>query len=251
MDESCCCKPHPHYAIWLMLLAVLIASGAYLFGKRIEVRGYTPVTVSVDGEGKVSAVPDIAELQFGVQTSRQKSAQAAMTELKTKMNDVVAAVKAQGIEDKDITTQSLSLSPVFDYADGRQIPQGFQASQSLVVKVRKLETIGDVLNVAVAKGSNQIGSVSFTIDDPTLLRSEARTLAIKLAKAKAQKLAVELGMSLGEIKGFSEGGYVPAPRQMYTNMMKADMAGAVAESVPVPTGEQEIVVDVTVTYELR
>lgn len=235
-----------------MLVAVLLASGAYIAGKEIEVRGYQPVTVSVDAEGKVTAVPDIAELQFGVQTARAKSAQAAMTELKTKMNDVVEAVKAQGIEDKDITTQYLSLNPVYDYTDGKQIPQGFQASQSLIVKVRKLETIGDVLNTAVAKGSNQIGSVSFTIDDATLLRSQARSLAITQAKIKAQALASQLGMRLGKIKGFSEGSSGMPPVPMYRNtLMKADMAGAVAESVPVPTGEQEIAVNVTVTYELK
>ncbi|MEI8229645.1 MAG: SIMPL domain-containing protein [Candidatus Peregrinibacteria bacterium] len=249
--ENDCCKPH-HAHAWILLVTVILAAGAYLVGKEIEVRGYTPVTVNVDAEGKVTAVPDIAELQFGVQTARQKSAQAAMTELKTKMNAVVDAVKAQGIEAKDITTQSLSLLPVFDYTDGKQVPQGFEASQSLVVKVRKLDSIGDILNIAVAKGSNQIGSVSFTIDNPTLLRSQARTLAITQAKIKAQALASELGMSLGKIKGFSEGsaGYPPVP--MYRNtMMKSDMAGAVAESVPVPTGEQEIAVNVTVTYELR
>lgn len=238
--------------VWALLLAVIVAGGFYLTGKIIEQKDFTPMTISVDADGKVSAPPDIAVVSFGVQTGRQSSAQQAIVLLAEKMQGIVESVKKQSIEEKDIATDSLSLQPAFDWKDGQQIPRGFEATQTLHVKVRNLDKIGDLLSAVTTVGANQVGGVDFTIDDPETLRALAREKAIAKAQAKAQKLASELGRKIVRLKGFSEGGgYAPPMGYAKANVMMEGVGGANAPSIPVPTGEQEINVSVTLTYELR
>jgi uncharacterized protein YggE len=188
-----------------------------------------------------------------VQTGRQTTAKAAIALITKNMTNVVDAVKKLGVEDKDIVTEQFWLNPVYDYVNGSQVPRGFEASQSLSVKVRDLDKTGDVLTAATSAGANQVGSISFGIDNPDSLREQARGKAIEKAKAKAQVLAGNLGMSLGKMTGFSEGGNYPGP-QPYM-MEKANIAVGSAPAadlaVPVPSGEQNITVTVNLTYELR
>lgn len=249
MDNSCCSsKP----TCWVGILLVLVAGGFYLTGKVIEQKDFAPMTISVEGTGKASAVPDIAAVSFGVQTGRQTTAQQAMKTLTAKMTDVVAAVKAQGIEEKDITTNSLSLQPEYDWSEGRQISRGFQATQTLYVKVRDLDKIGDLLAAVTGEGVNQIGGVEFTMDEPEVLQAAAREKAIIKAEAKAKLLADQLGKSIKRLKGFSEGGgYIPPTPYAKANIALDRAGGVVAESVPIPAGEQEISVSVSLMYELQ
>lgn len=233
--------------LWLPLVVALILGGAFIGGKKIETRG-EPATITVSGEGKVSAVPDIASLSFGMQTGRQPTAQVAMEKLSASMNAVIEAVKKAGIEEKDIRTEYLSLSPAYDWTEKGQVPRGFEANQSLLVKVRDLAKIGPVLSAATAAGANQVGGVSFTIDDPEELMREAREEAIVKAKEKAQALAKDLGVTLGKLRGFNEGGSVPSVPMYERAMMDVGMGGVV---LPVPTGEQEIRMSVSLTYEVK
>ncbi len=251
--SSPCCGGRSHGAS-IPILVALILGGLFVVGKYVEARGIDRPSISVDAEGKVMARPDIAQLAFGVQTDRKKTAQDAMTSLTERMNSIVETVKAAGVEEKDISTQALWLNPAYDYTEGKRIDRGFEAGQNLQVKVRKLDKIGDVLNAAVSKGANQVGSVSFTIDDPEDLRAQAREMAITKAKAKAAKLAAQLGKSLGKLKAFNEG-YVPyAVNYDRANSMKVETLGIGGGEAPapvVPTGEQEVSVTVALTYELK
>jgi len=240
--------------LWLPILIAFIVGGLYVAGKYVEGQDLQPVTISVNGEGKVMAVPDIAEMNFGVQTGRQRTAERAMEILTEKMNTVFSAVKEAGIEEKDISTQSLSLYPSYDWDEGKRIDQGFEASQNLRVKVRELKKISGVLSAATSAGANQAGSVGFTIDDPEELRAEAREKAIDHAEKKAQALAAQLGMRVGNLRGFNEGGGYYPPR--YEKAMAMDMAeeagrGEGAVAPPIPAGEQEVVVNVSLMYELK
>ena len=240
--------------VWALILAVIIAGSFYLAGKNMERSSVETGTLTVSGEGKVSSPPTIAELSFGVQTGPQKTAKMAMDMLTEDMNAIIAAVKAQGIEDKDIRTQSLSMNPSYDWTSGRQILRGYEANQSLTVKVRDLDKSGDVLTAATNAGANQAGGVNFTIDEPEAVREEARKEAIAQAKEKAEKLADDLGATLGKLRSFSEGGDGMMPPMPYYSRMEMGVGGAMdeaAKSVPVPTGEQEIRVTVSLTYELE
>jgi uncharacterized protein len=234
-----------------LVTASLVVGGAFIVGKNIESQPRIQPSISVQGEGKVQAIPDIALLNFGVQTGRSASAQAAMETLARKMNAIIAAVEASGIEKKDITTQSLWLNPAYDYLEGRRVDKGFEANQNLSVKVRNLEHISAVLDVAVQQGANQVGGVSFTIDDMRELRREAREKAIADAKQKALVLAEDLGVTLGKFQGYGEGGaYYPQPAMM--RMESVGMGGGMDTASPeLPSGEQEISISVSLTYEVR
>lgn len=238
--------------LWLPILAVVIGGAFYLAGKQMEKSpaSSVPGTITVTGEGKAFVTPDIASISFGMQTGQQKTAAIAMQKLSENMTKIYEALQNAGIDKKDIATENFWLNPVYNWQTGTQILQGYEANQSLRVKVRDLDKISDVVSVATAAGANQAGSVNFTVDDPEAKRAEARKEAIEQAKEKAQELARQLGVSLGDLKGFSEGynsGVTPYP----TMMRSEGMGGGGDASLPLPSGEQEMSVSVTVTYELN
>lgn len=234
-----------------VIAAVVIGGGFFVYGKHLERRPApaTSGTITVTGEGKINVAPDVAELSFGVTTGPQATAKAATDRIATDMNDIIAAVKAVGIDDKDIRTESFYLNPAYDWNDGRQRLRGYEATQSLRVKVRDLDKVGEVLTAATDNGANQAGGVSFTVDDLEAKRTEARTQAIDDAKKKAEALAAQLDERLGDVQSFQEngGGWYP-PTLMRQEAYAAD--GAATNAVPLPSGEQEIAVTVTITYEL-
>ena len=239
--------------VWALLLAVAIGGFFYLAGKNLEIKGplTNPVTISVTADGKVSTPPDIAMVSFGITTGRQPTAKAATDVIKKNMTKILAAVKELGVAEKDIATESFYLSPEYDYTTSGQIPRGFQATQTLRVKIRDLDKVGDVLTAATNAGANQAGGINFSVDNPDAMKAQAREIAIGKAKAKAEVLAKNLGMSLGRMTGFSEDGAYNPPMPM---MMKAnyDAGNSVAErSLEIPAGEQDIVSNVTIMYELR
>lgn len=247
MDDHCVYLRPP---LWLPILAAFLVGGAYIGGKYVETRDQDRVTISVSGEGRVFAPPDIAEVSFGVQTGRMQTAKLAMDKLRKSMDAVFQSVKGLGIDEKDIRTEHFSLNPVYDWTEQGQIFRGFEASQSFRVKVRDLDQTDDVLTVATDAGANQAGNVQFTIDDPEGQRAQARAEAIKEAQAKAQVLASSLGKRLGKLKGFNEEGGYGGPIPM---MMRAEAMGKGGgiPDLPFPTGEEEINVQVTLTYELK
>lgn len=244
--------------VWALLAAVVIGGLFYISGKHVETKNDDPAdhaTISVSGEGRAFVTPDIAQISVGVQTGRQGTAAGAMERLKTSMDKVIAAVKAEGVEEKDINTESFYLNPVYDYTTSGQIPRGFEASQSLRIKVRDLDNVSAILGAATVAGANQSGGVQFTVDDPEAKRSEAREEAIEKAKAKAAVLADQLNVKLGKILSFSEG-YAggPIPPMYYSRdaygVGGADMAQEKA-IVQLPVGEQEVNMSVTITYEIE
>ncbi len=239
--------------LWLPIVVVAIGGAFYLAGKNMEIQAprENPMVISVSGDAKVSSPPDIATLSFGVQTGRQPSAKAAIALISKNMNAVLDAVRKEGIADKDISTQSFWLSPVYDFATSGQIPRGFEASQSLSVKVRDLDKVGDILTAAANAGANQAGGIDFSIDNPDELKAQARTKAIEEAKQKADVLARSLGMSIVRLTGFNEDGNYPLPRPYMMEKSMAVSDGMAPQSIPVPSGEQDIMSTVTLTYELR
>lgn len=240
--------------VWALLTAVIIGGIFYITGKQLEIKGplTNPPVISVSAEGKIATPPDIASMSFGVTSGRQGTAKGATDTIQRNMAKILAAVKELGIEEKDITTESFYLSPEFDYTTGGQIPRGYQASQSLRVKVRDLDKVGDVLSAAMNAGANQAGGITFSVDNPDDVKAQAREIAIEKAKAKAEVLAKNLGMSLGRMTAFSEDGMYAPPMPMM-GRANYDMAeGAMLQkSLDIPSGEQEIVSNVTITYELR
>jgi uncharacterized protein len=208
---------------------------------------------SVSGSGTVYAKADIANISVGVKSGTKKTAAEATRESTVKMNSIIEELKKINIEEKDIKTSGYDLNPVYNWTDssGQQLT-GYEAVQTLSLKIRDLNKIGEVIAKTTELGANQIGNISFTIDDEFALKNQARESAIKEAKKKAALIAAQSGMKLGSIKNVSEGSS-PVTYQMYSDA-KMETATGGKESLPAPTiqtGQNEIKVDVTLTYEVK
>lgn len=233
-------------------MVALVALGGvfYMAGKNIEARKLdSEGTLTITGDATTYATPNLGQISIGVQVERQDSAADATALLQDRMNQVIAGVKQVGVPDRDIRTSALSLGPSYDYSNGRQILQGYTATQMLTVKTKALNKIGDILNAATDAGANQAGDVQFVVENPDAKKDEARKAAVIEAQKKAQEMAAQLGVVLGSLKSYTETptGNVPVP--IYS---RAAVGGGVADSAsfPLPSGEQEVSMTVTLTYEV-
>ncbi len=209
---------------------------------------------TVTGSGTVYAKADIANIEVGLKTEAKKTAAEATIENTKKMNDIVAELKKLGIEEKDIKTSNYNLSPVYNYTNTKgQELVGYEVTQNLTLKIRDLTKIGDIIAKTTEKGANQIGNINFTIDDEFALKNQARELAIEKAKEKAQLIAKQSGMRLGKIKGlFESSDSIPPIRYDYTNAKMEISGSGDAISAPlIQSGQNEIKVEVTLTYEVK
>lgn len=208
-------------------------------------------TIVINGEGKVTAKPDLARIDLGVQTdgTTVKDTQTKNTQ---KMNDIINAMKTLGIDAKDIQTTNYSIYPRTDWNNGKTTIIGYTVSQNVTVKIRDLDKIGDAIGKAGDLGANQVGGIQFTIDDPTSLQDDARGKAIADARKKAEQLASQLGLTIVKVVTFSEnqGGYQPPYPVMYDKAM----GGVAAEAAPSPrieSGSLDVSSSVSVTFEVR
>ena len=214
-------------------------------------------TISVSGEGKVSATPDLAEVTIGV-LSQGTTAVDVKNQNNDKVNKVTAFIKAQGIDQKDITTSQFSFYPTQDYTNGTPKITGYQGNQSVTVKVHGVDkdqtVLEKILDGAVNNGANQINGVNLTVENPTDLQNNARKLAIDDAKKKAQELAAEAGLTLGKVVSISEsGGSYPGPIPYAANAALGMGGAADVKSIApdIQNGNQDITETMTVTFEVK
>ncbi|MBU1146289.1 SIMPL domain-containing protein [Patescibacteria group bacterium] len=206
-------------------------------------------TIAISGEGKVTGIPDIATVSVGLQTEKA-DVKSAQTENTNKMNRLIANLKNLGVDSQDIQTSYYNIYPQYDWPNGKQILRGYQVSQGVAVKIRNLSKIGDILAAAGEGGANQVSGLSFNIDDPEALRQEARVKALENAKEKADALARVAGVKLGKIVSFSE--YSGTPTPLYKSYDMGGIGGGGEVAAPtVESGSMDIVVDVSVSYEIK
>ena len=220
-------------------------------------------TITVQGEGKASAAPDIATISFTISEDADTSAKAQDAAAK-KMNVASALLKNLKIADKDIKTSSYTVSPRYSYPQpcyGGVRPCsysqeakviGYTASESVEVKVRFIDDAGKVLSALGDAGVSNLYGPNFTLDNPDKVKGDARKEAVDKARAEASSLASALGVRLVRIVSYSEGGGGYPVSYMAKDAMSAGMATAPARpEISVPTGENEVMVNVSITYEIR
>jgi uncharacterized protein YggE len=232
-------------------LASLVLAACLAGGSALAQAPDKPLrTLTMTGTGEMRAKPDTAIVTLGVM-SRADTARAALTANNAAMTAILSSLEAAGIAKKDIQTSNFSVNPVYDYDNtGAKPPRitGYDVSNQLAVTVRKLDTLGTILDEAVSKGSNQIYGITFTIDDPRALEDEARKSAVQDAVRKAKLYAEAAGVALDAIQSISEQVARP-PQPVY---MKAQRMEAAADSsVPVAEGEQVVSIDVSITWTIR
>lgn len=204
---------------------------------------------TVTGEGTVSVKPDIATVMVGVQ-SQGATVKAVQDNLNTAINAVSEAVKKIGIHSNDIKTSNYNVNPNYDYNNGAQRIIGYQASSTLTIKVRNIETVNSIVDAATAAGANTIGGITFDVDDKTKAENEARTLAVADAKAKAELAAKTTGFTLGKIINYQES---TGNNRIYPMYAKSDtvMEAGVGAPTTLETGSTDIILTVTLSYEVK
>ncbi len=204
---------------------------------------------TVTGQGKSSAIPDVAVIHVGVQ-AQGSSVKAVKDEVNKKANAIIAAVKKLGIDAKDMQTSNYSVQPVYDYSGNTQQITGYQGNSSLTVKVREMDKANDVVDAATANGANQVSGVSFEVSDKTKAENEAREQAVAEAKKKAETAAKAAGFTLGRVINYSEnmGGQPPMP---YYARADAAMGASEKVATQVEPGSDEVTVSVSLSYEIR
>jgi uncharacterized protein YggE len=236
-----------------------------------EVRSYNMMgssganTITLTGHGEVQAVPDIATINFSIESSETTQA-IASEKVNTKTKNVLEFLNSSGIAEKDIKTDNYSSYPKYSnpdpcpiYYQGGIMPPcrvgeskiiGYTVSQGITVKIRKVDDAPKIIDGINKIGVTNMYGPNLAIDDEDALKAIARKEAIDDAREKAKVLAKDLGVRLGRITSFNESADYPYPI-MYNKAMSAD-AGAM-ESAPaqIPKGENTISSDVTITYEIR
>ena len=203
--------------------------------------------LTVTGEGAAEITPDLATLQIGVTTTAATAAE-ALAANSAALDAALQRLRAAGIGDRDLQTSNLSVTPNWSGYDssisGQQIT-GYTAMNMVTVKVRKLETLGTVLDAAVQDGANTLNGLTFGLQDPRPAMDAARQAAIEDAKAKAALFAEAAGVKLGRISVITEGGnYGGGPAPMYKEV------AASAAPVPVEAGQLSMQATVTVVWDL-
>lgn len=203
-------------------------------------------TFSVEGVGKVTVPPDVALINAGV-TAQGPSVKAVQDQLNKNINAVSAAVKAAGVDAKDIQTSGYNINPTYNFTDGSQRITGYQASSNLTIKVRAIDRANNVIDAATGAGANQVGGIAFDVDDKTKAQNEARQKAVADAKKKAEDAAKIAGFRLGRVVNYEESfGGSPRPIPI---LAKADSAVSGAPTQVEP-GTNEITVTVTLSYQI-
>lgn len=206
-------------------------------------------TITVVGEGKVKAQPDIAQASIGVEIIGPEVKQAS-DEAASTMEAVLVALKAQGVADSDIQTSYYNIWVERPYTpEGGPSTQAiYHVSNNVQVTVRDLSNVTTILGAAIEAGANTINSVTFNVTDPTDLRSQARQQAVENAKANAEELATLNGVTLSEVVSVSE---VISSGAYYVSEVAAAQGLGGGAGGPILPGEVEISVQLQIAYTIQ
>jgi len=219
-------------------------------------------TITVSGMGEVFAVPDRATFTVTVREEGTEVGD-AQEKATTKMNGIIEYLKDAGVEEKDIKTINYNVNPKYEYTQGtctnfscppsNQVLVGFEVWQMLEVKVQDPKKAGELLSGVGGKGASEVSGLSFTIEDEDQLKADARAMAIGEADAKAAQLADQLGVDIVRVVGFYEdsGGYMPYAYGKGGADVAMSTRAEAAPAPDLPIGENKIISNVNITYEIR
>jgi uncharacterized protein len=217
-------------------------------------------TISVSANGEVYKTPDIASVSFSVRHT-EKTVALAQAEVAKKIGEAFDFLEKNGIDKKDIQTTGTGFNPQYQY-DGtvcqmgycpppkNPVITGYEMNESVTVKIRTIDSAGTIIAGLGNIGVTDLYGPNFSIENEDSARDQARALAITKAKSKAQTLARDLGVHLGDIVSFSDSGSSPMPMYLAKDTMAGGMGGGV-ENIPLAPGDNKITSNVTIVYEIR
>lgn len=218
-------------------------------------------TITVTGEGEVTAIPDIAVIDISISKEASTSADATDA-LNESINNVLSYLTEKQIAESDVKSEYGGIHPKYErervYCVTYPCPTpktkivAYTATQNINIKIRVADDANEIRSNLADMGIENISGPTFSIDDTDLLKEEARTMAINDAKEKARKLSKDLGVRLGRVVGFSEEGDGFYPRMFSESAaMSMDMQIAGNSAPELPKGENKISSQVSVTYRIK
>ena len=211
---------------------------------------FRATTLNLSAYGESTVAPDKATIMLGVQTDAP-TAEAAIRENANKMSRVIAALKRGGLTDREIQTSNLSLNPQYVYQEN--LPPrltGYQASNQVIVTVRQLSRLGQIVDATVNAGADNVGGISFSVENVDEPENRARLQAVQNLRAKADLYAQAMGYRVARLVTLNEGSsYMPSPPPM-PMMARAEMAQKYDSATQVSPGELKMRVDISATFEL-
>lgn len=230
------------------LIAASLLPAAVLAQDRGD-RGAALRTITVEGFGEASAAPDRASISGGVVTEAP-TARDALSKNAQAMRQVVDAIKAAGIDPKDIATHSVGLQPRYTaYKAGEaQKIVGYTATNQIRIKVRDIAKVGEILDLLVTSGANQAGGISFEVSNAETLKDAARKAAVVNARRHADLFAEAAGAHVGNVVSISEE-YAAPPPVVFARA--APTAASPGGPPPIEAGSQTLTAHVWIIYELK
>ena len=230
-----------------IIVVMFLAFSAPLAAQNTAINMPLAPQIAVTGRGEVKVTPDRAAIQISVQT-RAETAAAAASQNATKLKAVVDALRAMGLPANQVTTSSYNVYPEQRYEPNREpVIVGYNVTNTLLVEVRNLTTVGAVIDKALANGANMVTSLNFYASNTEAARREAIMLAIQKARADAEAAARAAGGTLGGVIEIGVGAYYPPPPRPMQMMIRGADASAQAET-PINAGDQTVSVEVSTRW---
>ncbi|CAN5816210.1 hypothetical protein BH23CHL2_BH23CHL2_07360 [soil metagenome] len=209
--------------------------------------------ITVSGQGSVATPPDLGHIQLGVRVTNRDT-DSALKLANERISRVQVALNNAGIADDDIKLGWFSVTTVHDHVEGRSVFRGYRVSHDLTITVREIGRTGEFLSIAVNAGADDVGGVSFSVEDPTSSTDRARERAFAHARHKAEELARLAGVRLGAVASIRETTHEPVPverRELRTMAASYAMAEDRAPDVPINPDDAEFTVRMEVVWEIE
>ncbi len=208
--------------------------------------GDQPRTITVTGTGRATVQPDLADLRLGV-TITAPTVESARAANSSTLAAVIAKLKATGIEDRDLQTSIVSVSPQYDYSREGAPPRlaGYTFSNLVAAVVREIERVGEAIDAALTAGATNVDHIAFRVADQSAAEREAREAAVADARLKAETFAAAAGVKIEGVAAIVESGApIPYPMPVVERMAFA----AKDASTPIEPGTNQVVATVTIAY---
>lgn len=230
------------------MTALTLAAGLSTAPALADERHLTDRTIVVTGTGEAGGAPDMAFLNLGVEADGTTAAE-ALRKNSAQMESTIKSLRDAGVDKKDIQTSSLNIGAKYDYSRDNSPPRiiGYQATNTVSVKLRNLDKAGSAIDKAIGVGANRLDSISFGFADPKPLMNSARKAAVADARDRAELYADAAGVKLGPVLQISDSySQVPGPIPMRARMEASDF-----KSVPISVGESNMSANVTIIFAIE
>ncbi len=232
----------------IVLLGVLIRNQMQEF-KFIGQADKQERTISIQGQGKVTARPDVAVTTMGMIAEGETVAEAQEQNTEV-MNNLIDRLKSLGITEEDIQTTNYNIYPRYDYTEekGREL-SGYQVSQNVTIKIKDLSKANQILALAGEVGANTVSGLEFTIDDKEKYKNQARMKALSDAGEKARFLSRVLGVNMVSVVSYNEHEQGEAQPELYRSMAVDGLGGGAEPQIE--SGSEEVIMNVNIVFEIR